>query len=636
MKKKRFGQPQQSIKEAKKFILSFQDCVIKNDGDKVKAEHFLQANSDKLDESLIKVLPLVFRDLTTNKFLDERVEIAKLFAYFGIILINSSLFLNKLNIELSITVFKLALKILNYQDYPESWAGLQHGIGIAYNKRIKGERAANLETAIDFYQESLKIFTVDAFPEAWAMAQMNLGSAYLERIRGERTENLETAIDFYQEAFKIYNFDIFSQDWAMAQMNLGNAYLTRIRGDRAENLETAIICYQEAFKVFTVDAFPQDWAKTQMNLGNAYLTRIRGERAENLELAITCYQEAFKVYTVDTFPQDWAKTQMNLGNAYLTRIRGERAENLELAITCCQNALKIYTFNTFPQDWAMAHINLGNVYLERIRGERADNLETAINYYQNAFKVYTVDTFPQNWAITQGNWTEVLIERASLTNNSQDLDQAIELCRQSLTISAHGSSYFINQQYNLGKALARRYENSKNPDDLQQSLAAYKIALNYLSPEHYDHQEYWQAIPATQAILGSRFVRDGRWQEGLQLLINSLNQLKTGGSSLVYANTLYETGYAYEILSDWENARLYYRDALRLYEHLNDLRGIAKSREGLGGVFVSQGYLDKGMLELAKSRELYQQLDKTESLDRIDHLYQIVQQAKEKQKEVLV
>jgi len=234
--------------------------------------------------------------------------------------------------------------------------------------------------------------------------------------------------------------------------------------------------------------------------------------------------------------------------------------------------------------------------------------------------------------MTQGNLAGALRDRSSLNDNAQDLDQAIELYRQALTISAPGSNHFITYKYYLGDALARRYETSKNPDDLQTSLAAYKTALNYLSPEHYNRQEFWQAIPATQAILGSRLVRDGNWQEGLQLLINSLNQLKTGDNSLVYANALYQTGYAYELLSDQENARLYYRDALRLYEHLQDLAGIAKSRESLGNVFVSQGHLEKGMSELAQSREIYQQLGKTEAAEKVDNTYQSVQQVLEQVK----
>ena len=280
--------------------------------------------------------------------------------------------------------------------------------------------------------------------------------------------------------------------------------------------------------------------------------------------------------------------------------------------------------------------NLANAYCDRLLGEPIDNIEKAISFYEQAALVFTRKSIPLKWAENQGHLAEALIKKASLTSNLKDLDTAVFLLQEALKVSAPNSPDFIDNQYRLGDALARRGDQNKNPDDLNQSLEAYKIAYDAISPEHYDRQKYWEALPATQAILGSRLVRDGRWQEGLQLLINSLNQLKVGDNSLVYANALYQTGYAYEVLSDWENARLYYRDALRLYDHLNDLAGIAKSREGLGGVFVSQGYLEKGMNELAQARELYQQLNQIEKSERVEHLYQVAQRAQEKQKEVMV
>ncbi len=501
-----------------------------------------------------------------------------------------------------------------------------------WKANLEGLKNENLLTILEQYAQA-KLSSLTGKSAYWFAGNLFSFNIYIKEFPlGSIAINQELAIKSCELALTVFIFQDYLQDWAKLKSSLGIAYWARIRGERADNLEAAIACYQEALKVYTFTTFPEDWAMTQMNLGNTYAQRIKGERADNLETAIACYQDALEIYTFTAFPKDWAMTQMNLGIAYRNRIRGERADNLETAIACYQEALKVCTFTAFPFYWATTQMNLGIAYRNRIRGERADNLETAIACYQEALKVRTFTAFPQDWAWTQGNLAGALTVRSSLNNNAQDLDQAIELYRQSLTVSAPGTSYFINNQYYLGNALARRYETSKNPEDLQQSLAAYQIALNYLSPEHYNRQQYWQAIPATQAILGSRLVRDGNWQEGLKLLINSLNQLKTGDNSLVYANALYQTGYAYELLSDQENARLYYRDALRLYEHLQDLPGIAKSRESLGNVFVSQGHLEKGMSELAQAREIYQQLGKTEAAEKVDNTYQSVQQVLEQVK----
>ncbi|MEQ9621668.1 MAG: tetratricopeptide repeat protein [Coleofasciculus chthonoplastes F1-TOW-03] len=384
-------------------------------------------------------------------------------------------------------------------------------------------------------------------------------------------------------------------------------------------------------QVRTREAFPEDWAATQNNLGNAYSDHIRGERAENLEQAIAACELALQVYSREAFPEQWAGMQNNLGNAYSNRIRGERAENLEQAISLYELALQVYTRKAFPEKWAMTQNNLGNAYRDRIRGERAENLEQSITAYNLALQVRTREAFPEDWAETQSNLAEALMQRATLTENINNLDTVITLLQEALEIAVPRSPNFIDSQYRLGNALSRRYEYNPNPSDLQQALQAYKIALDAISPEHYDRQQIWQALPTTQSILGSRLVRDGQWQEGLQLLLNSVNQLSTGSDQLAHANALFQIGHAHETLSNWDNASLYYRDALRLYDHLNDAPGIAKSRHGLGSVLVSQGYLKKGMAELFKARERYHQLKKTDQAAEVDNLYQAAQRAMERQ-----
>ncbi|KAM3094176.1 tetratricopeptide repeat protein [Phormidesmis sp. 146-12] len=402
-------------------------------------------------------------------------------------------------------------------------------------------------------------------------------------------------------------------------------------GDRLLNLELSITAYQLTLKVYTREAFPENWAGTQNNLGNAYSNRIRGDRTENLEQSITAFELALQVYTREAFPENWAGTQNNLGNAYSNRIRGDRTENLEQSITAYELALQVYTREAFPENWAQTQHNLANAYSDRVRGEQTDNLEQAISIYKQAAQVFTREASPHKWAENQGHLAEALMKRSSLTNNTSDLDTAVALLQESLGVSAPGSPDFIDSQYRLGSVLSRRYEHSQNSSDLEQALQAYKTALDAISPEHYDRKQIWQALPTTQSILGSRLVREGKWQEGLQLLLNSVRQLSTGDDPLAHANALFQTGRAHEILADWDNARLYYRDALRLYDHLKNELGIAKSRAGLGSVLVSQGYLKKGLAELDKARESYHQLQQPDRAAEVDNLYQAAQRAIERQ-----
>jgi len=582
-KAKGFGQSPTPTRKFKDFLLAFGDFYRKNSRDETKLQQFLKANINKLDDLLLDALPLVFTSLIADKSIDEREKIASLFENFAV------------------TIYKFPL----------------------------GDRATNLELSITAHNLSLKIYTRENFPEDWAGTLNNLALAYSDRIRGDRADNLEKAIELYGQALEIKTRKNFLEDWAMTLNNLALAYSNRIRGDRAENLEKAIELYGQALEIYTCENFPEDWAMTLNNLANAYSVRILGDRSENLEKAIELYEQALEVRTRKNFPENWAMTLNNLANAYSVQILGDRSENLEKAIELYGQALEVYTRENFPVDWAISQHNLASAYRERVLGERKDNLEQAIHLHNQAAQIFTRAAFPVQWAGNQGHLAEALMQR----DNPGDLDTAIALLQEALEVSPAGCQDFIDSQYRLGIALSQRYDRDKNFDDLRQALVAYKTALDLISPEHYDRKDIWKALPTTQTILGSRLVRDGEWQQGLQLLLNSVNQLSTSDDRLAHANALYHTGRAYEVLSDREKARLYYRDALRWYEYLQDLPGIAKSRTGLGNVFVSQGYLEKGMKELDRAKAIYRQLPQTDPdrVEEIDIIYQASRRAIERQ-----
>ena len=628
-KAKGFGQSPTPTRKFKDFLLAFGDFYRKNSKDETKLQQFLKANINKLDDLLLDALPLVFTSLIADKSIDEREKIASLFENFAVTIYKFPLGDRATNLELSIIAHNLSLKIYTCENSPENWAQILNNLAPAYSDRIRGDRADNLEKAIELYGQALEIYTRENSPEHWAGTLNNLASAYINRIRGDRAENLEKAIELYEQALEVRTRKNFPVDWAGTLNNLALAYSDRIRGDRADNLEKAIELYGQALEIYTRKNFPEDWAMTRNNLALAYSNRIRGDRAENLEKAIELYEQALEVRTRKNFPENWAMTLNNLANAYSVRILGDRSENLEKAIELYGQALEVYTRENFPVDWAISQHNLASAYRKRVLGERKDNLEQAIHLHNQAAQIFTRAAFPVQWAGNQGHLAEALMQR----DNPGDLDTAIALLQEALEVSPAGCQDFIDSQYRLGIALSQRYDRDKNPDDLQRALVAYKTALDLISPEHYDRKDIWKALPTTQTILGSRLVRDGEWQQGLQLLLNSVNQLSTSDDRLAHANALCHTGRAYEVLSDREKARLYYRDALRWYEYLQDLPGIAKSRTGLGNVFVSQGYLEKGMEELDRAKAIYRQLPQTDPdrVEEIDIIYQASRRAIERQ-----
>ncbi len=220
----------------------------------------------------------------------------------------------------------------------------------------------------------------------------------------------------------------------------------------------------------------------------------------------------------------------------------------------------------------------------------------------------------------QSHLAEAFISRYVLPGHDTDLDEAIALLQAALTVATHRSTDFIDAQYTLGQALTQRYDRDKNPDDLAAAERAYATALECIDPEHYDIEKYRNALPAIQAVMGSRLVRDGRWKEGLDLLLESLTKLQNANDPQAHANALYQTALAYEYEDNLPKARTYYRDALRLYASLDDPLGQAQSYYGLGNVLVNQGFPEKGKEELETARDLYQTLAKQDKIEEIDRL----------------
>ncbi|BAZ33487.1 TPR repeat-containing protein (plasmid) [Cylindrospermum sp. NIES-4074] len=372
----------------------------------------LESNKHKLDERFATVLRL-----KTEAMLSELPpEYAKIIA---VSLVCLSLQIKEFrqgneanNLEIAITGYEIASKVLTYEAFPEQWCMCQTMLGNVYHRRIKGEQAENLEQSLSYLHKALQVDNREQFPELWAEIQSNLLIAYGFRIRGDQVENAELAIKAAEAAMQVFTRDQYPEGWAQVQQNLGIVYKDSITGDKAENLEQAIACYQNALLIRTREDFPELWAQTQFNMGSAYRQRLRGDAAKNVEMAIAANQAALQVYTKADFPISWAEVHINLANAYLHRIHGDRNENLQKAIATHQSALQVLTKEESPWKWALTNLNLGNVFLEQ------NQVEAAITCYRSSLNIFTPTAFPAdclkagqmlgNTAFNINDWAEAI------------------------------------------------------------------------------------------------------------------------------------------------------------------------------------------------------------------------------------
>jgi CHAT domain-containing protein/predicted LPLAT superfamily acyltransferase len=486
------------------FLLEVLQATDENGVDKQVVYPLLQANLDKLDDTLIELLQNWGTAILSKAEPDEASRIVTTIHDFSILIQEFPLGSKAVNQEMAITGYEIALTVYTRSAFPEDWAGSQNNLGVAYLSRIQGEKADNIERAIASFNASLEVYTRSAFPEQWAGSQNNLGVAYLSRIQGEKADNIERAIASYNAILEVYTRSAFPYYWARTQNNLGLAYWNRIRGERADNIERAIASYNASLGVYTRSAFPEEWARSQNNLGNAYWNRIQGERADNIERAIASYNASLKVYTREAFPEEWARSQNNLGNAYWNRIQGERTDNIEQAIASYNASLEVYTRSAFPEEWARSQNNLGLAYLYRIQGERADNIERAIASYNASLEVYTRSAFPEQWAGNQNNLGAAYSDRIR-GERADNIERAIASYNVSLEVYTRSAfpEQWASTQNNLGTAYSHLGQ-------IPEAFECFRLALEIRTPS---------ALPLdclqTGRNLGETAFQSEHWSEAI-------------------------------------------------------------------------------------------------------------------------
>lgn len=275
-----------------------------------------------------------------------------------------------------------------------------------------------------------------------------------------------------------------------------------------------------------------------------------------------------------------AEIHYDVGVYYRNTTLGDKAENVELALAAFQIALNGFTKEAFPTDWARTQNILGTTYLTRIKGDTAENQEKALAAYQNALEVYTKEAFPNDWA---------------------------------------------RVQYNLGIAYAKRIKRD-TAKNLELAIAAYQNASKVYTREAFP--EEWAE---TQYHIGKLRVEQGGWYDGLAYLERSLAIYRQIDNLEARADTIYQIARTHHLMSNPEKARIHYRDALRLYQHLDNLPGTAACKTGLGRLMISIGFLDDALKELNQACQIYDTINNKPRVGEIQEILQLINKIGEKQ-----
>ncbi|MEO0835294.1 MAG: tetratricopeptide repeat protein, partial [Cyanobacteria bacterium J06642_3] len=91
------------------------------------------------------------------------------------------------------------------------------------------------------------------------------------------------------------------------------------------------------------------------------------------------------------------------------------------------------------------------------------------------------------------------------------------------------------------------------------------------------------------------------------------------------AKTLFELGHAYHQTGKLEQARLHFKDSLRLFRRLKDEDNIAAATIALGNLEIQIGKIPQAQERLQQAREYCQNKNNPERLKEIDYLLGIIQ-----------
>jgi CHAT domain-containing protein len=230
---------------------------------------------------------------------------------------------------------------------------------------LQSGQAENAEQAIGHYRAALEAVSRIGWPDGWAHIHRMLGVAYCRRVLGDRDENLRQAYAHARVALVVYSPERHPAEWAGVHMDLGlihaaRAEIGQLGSGYADTVRTAIAHIEHAIPAITGDEHRVQWAGSQVNL--ATLKLRLGGRARARQ-ATRHYRAALAVYDHAGARTEWALVQAGLGLAY--RELGEGQPDIARAVRHYGQALSVLTVDRFPADRHRVATELGEMHFAR-------------------------------------------------------------------------------------------------------------------------------------------------------------------------------------------------------------------------------------------------------------------------------
>jgi tetratricopeptide (TPR) repeat protein len=437
----------------------------------------------------------------------------------------------------------------------------------------------------------LQIYLEDKVTQPIALLYLKLAEVY-EGIYQEQNKPsaLETAIEDYQLA-QVRADELKQKDtFLTAQIQLGGLYVKAYRQSGEQKY------YENALAILNgIDSSIEKneglLALLQENFGQAYYARYeRTKEKDRLVKAQDYLQKAFDFAVSKNNLAKWMSIAPILSLVYF-QLRQKVDWN------------KIWDFGL--QSLQGISRSSDTHYTDRVASVIADSARIAFEKGEHGFAL-------QQLVAISGYF-----ERAGL-----ETPGAVHLALENLRIELGDERFallYAGAQGRLSSGIAVLLEESRTLMGNQQfDSAAHKLgdALNLLVD---DGKEEYKRQKATILFLRGLCLREQQLWEFAILDQEQAFELYATLKDLVgQAHVLLEIGYLYEFMNSYEDARLHYTDAYRLYKKVDEKKGLASAAEHLGTLEFRVRMYPQAVENLEKARKLYIELgerDKASSLD---------------------
>lgn len=303
-----------------------------------------------------------------------------------------------------------------------------------------------------------------------------------------------------------------------------------------------------------------------------------------------CHSEAFQIFR-NTYPCSSIKHAISLSNIGLI-VRKKKD---------CSNALKFYEYSllqfkncndTNSINSAIAFNNIAGAYY------CLENYDTAISIYTQAIKIYEKEnnSYTLNFANLYLNQSLPFIKKGDYKNSFKNCENAYQLVNNYL-----GSESFESKKFQVALGIAYN-----DLGEYTKAIECFEKANEFYKK---DFSKNVDLIYETNYLIGTALIRDGKNNEGLEMLEKSIFFKKDVSEK---AKSLNRMGYSLYKKCEYNSSINYYLLTIKILENETDanIRALLpKTYYNLGKSYCALGEKENAVSSLNKALILYQNID---------------------------